>query len=288
MTLLASIPYQAAMGNHEGTGQLFVKYFPYPFVAGRYWSFDYGPAHFVVVDQYTSYATGSAQLTWIENDLASTAKPWKFIYFHEPGWSAGGHGNSTSVQNYIQPLCEQYDVSIVFAGHNHYYARAVVNEIHHVTTGGGGAPLYSPNPSNPNVVSTAMAYHYCNVEINGGTLHFTALKPDSTILDEFTINVTDIGPLSTSSTLDNYVLYPAYPNPFNPTTNIEFSIPKFEFVTLKVYNILGEEVATLVSERLAAGSYKYDWNASDLAIGVYMYRLQAGEFVDVKKMILMK
>jgi len=48
--LLASAPYQAAIGNHEGTSQLFVKYFPYPFVAGRYWSYDYGPAHFVVID----------------------------------------------------------------------------------------------------------------------------------------------------------------------------------------------------------------------------------------------
>lgn len=288
MTLLASAPYQVAIGNHEGTGQLFVKYFPYPFVAGRYWSFDYGPAHFVVVDQYTSYSPGSAQLTWIENDLASTTKPWKFIYLHEPGWSAGGHSNNTAVQNYIQPLCEQYEVPVVFGGHNHYYARAVVNGIHHITTGGGGAPLYSPDPAYPNVVSTAMAYHYCNVEISGGTLHFTALKPDSTILDEVTLNVTGIESQNMSADLNEPALYAAYPNPFNPTTNIEFYIPKSEFVTLKVYNILGEEVAALVSNRLSAGSYKYDWDASSLASGVYLYRIQAGSYVESKKMILLR
>jgi endo-1,4-beta-xylanase len=79
-----------------------------------------------------------------------------------------------------------------------------------------------------------------------------------------------------------------YPNPFNPTTNIEFSIPKSEFVTLKVYNILGEEVAALVSEKLAAGSYKYDWDASGLASGVYLYRIQAGKFVETKKMLLLR
>jgi hypothetical protein len=287
-TLLANAPYQAAMGNHEGTGQLFGKYFPYPFVAGRYWSFDYGPVHFVIVDQYTSYGPGSAQLTWIENDLASTTKSWKFICFHEPGWSAGGHGNSTSVQNYIQPLCEQYGVSIVFAGHNHYYARAVVNEIQHITTGGGGAPLYSPNSTYPNVVATAMAYHFCNIEIDGSSLHFTALKPDSTIIDEFTINVTDIESSSTPVILDEYILYPAYPNPFNPATTIEFAIPNSEFVTLKVYNILGEEVATLVSERLAAGSYKYQWDANSLASGVYFYRIETAEFAKSRKMILLR
>ncbi len=56
--MLATLPYQSCMGNHEGSGVLFTKYFPYPFVAGRYWSFDYGPAHFAVVDQYTSYGPG--------------------------------------------------------------------------------------------------------------------------------------------------------------------------------------------------------------------------------------
>lgn len=192
MTLLASVPYQAAIGNHEGTGQLFVKYFPYPFVTKRYWSFDYGPAHFIIVDQYSDYKPGSAQLTWIENDLASSSKPWKFIFLHEPGWSAGSHANNTSVQNYIHPLCEQYDVPIVFAGHNHYYARAVVNGIQHITTGGGGAPLYIPDPDYANVVATAMDHHYCNVEINRDTLHFTALKPDSTILDKFTLNTSNL------------------------------------------------------------------------------------------------
>jgi hypothetical protein len=87
---------------------------------------------------------------------------------------------------------------------------------------------------------------------------------------------------------DRFHLNQNYPNPFNPTTNIKFSIPKSEFVTLKVYNILGEEVATLVSERLNAGSYKYNWSAENLASGVYLYQIQAGDFFDVKKMVLLR
>ena len=86
----------------------------------------------------------------------------------------------------------------------------------------------------------------------------------------------------------NYTLKQNYPNPFNPVTNIEFSIPKSEFVTLKIYNILGEEVTTLVSEKLAAGQYKYDWDASNLASGVYLYRISAGSFIQIHKLILMK
>jgi hypothetical protein len=79
-----------------------------------------------------------------------------------------------------------------------------------------------------------------------------------------------------------------YPTPFNPKTTIEFYFPYIKYVTLKVYNILGEGVATLVSKKLAAGRYKYDWDASSLASGVYLYRIQAGDYVAVKKMILLR
>ena len=86
--------------------------------------------------------------------------------------------------------------------------------------------------------------------------------------------------------ISGFILKQNYPNPFNPTTSIEFSLPYTDFVTLKIYNILGEEVATLVSEKLAAGQYKYDWDASGLASGVYLYKLQTENFVEIKKMLL--
>ncbi|MFC2088157.1 T9SS type A sorting domain-containing protein [Calditrichota bacterium] len=79
-----------------------------------------------------------------------------------------------------------------------------------------------------------------------------------------------------------------YPNPFNPRTNIKFSIPKTELVTLKIYNLLGQEVATLVSDKLVPGNYTYTWDASHFASGVYYYKIQAGGFVQTRKLILMK
>ena len=79
-----------------------------------------------------------------------------------------------------------------------------------------------------------------------------------------------------------------YPNPFNPVTDIKFSIPKTGFVKLIVYDILGREIKTLVSENLAAGNYKYDFDASGIASGVYFYRLESENFTDVKKMLLIK
>jgi len=92
-----------------------------------------------------------------------------------------------------------------------------------------------------------------------------------------------------------------YPNPFNPVTTIKYTIPtppasspfrkgrnEVAFVTLKVYDILGSEIATLVNQEQNAGSYEVDFNASHLASGIYFYRLQAGSFIGTKKMILLK
>jgi hypothetical protein len=79
-----------------------------------------------------------------------------------------------------------------------------------------------------------------------------------------------------------------YPNPFNPQTTIQLVLPKAGFVSLKIYNVLGQEVATLVSDNLSAGSYKYVWNASNFASGIYIYHLEANGSVMDKKMILMK
>jgi len=88
-----------------------------------------------------------------------------------------------------------------------------------------------------------------------------------------------------------FVLCQNYPNPFNPRTTIEFSVPQSEFVVLKIYNLLGQEITTLVSEKLNAGNYKYSWDSSrhdGIASGIYMYQLQAGKYVRKKKMIFLK
>lgn len=87
---------------------------------------------------------------------------------------------------------------------------------------------------------------------------------------------------------NKYVLNDNYPNPFNPTTNIKYQIPVSGLVTLRIYDIAGREVASLVNEIKTAGTYDVKWNASGLSSGIYIYRLQAGDFVQSKKMTLIK
>ena len=86
----------------------------------------------------------------------------------------------------------------------------------------------------------------------------------------------------------DYTLFQNYPNPFNPSTTIKFQIPNDGFVTLKVYDIIGNEVTTLINEQKPQGRYEVNFNASSLASGVYIYKLQAGSFADTKKMLLLK
>jgi calcineurin-like phosphoesterase family protein/K319-like protein/purple acid phosphatase-like protein len=191
----SEVPITGARGNHEGLGTVYRKYFPSPYVANFYWSFDYGPAHVIVLDEYVTYAPGSAQYTWLTNDLASTTKPWKILVSHEPGWSAGGgHANNTDLQNYIQPLCEQYGVDFVINGHNHYYSRAVVNGVQHITTGGGGAPLSVPDPTYPYIVVTNASYHYLELGIQDGSSTMTARRVDGAVIDTATVTH---GPINT-------------------------------------------------------------------------------------------
>ena len=87
---------------------------------------------------------------------------------------------------------------------------------------------------------------------------------------------------------DEYALYNNYPNPFNPSTRIQYDLPVEGFVTLKVYNMVGQEVVTLVSDNVSAGRYEVEWNASGIASGVYLYRLEIGEFVHTRKLLLLK
>ncbi len=89
-------------------------------------------------------------------------------------------------------------------------------------------------------------------------------------------------------TVDNFELAQNYPNPFNPTTKISYSVAEQTMVTLKVYDVLGKEVATLVNNVKPAGQYDVSFNAANLATGMYIYKLQAGDFVSSKKMMLVK
>ena len=140
--------------------------------------------------------------------------------------------------------------------------------------GGGSAAVFASGFLNPSANQNGEAFGI-----------FFAL-PDGTVgqFPEGVVSVEDISGVTPSS----YSLSQNYPNPFNPSTTINFTIPNSEFVTLKVFNILGSEVATLVNENLASGAYRFNFDAANLASGIYLYELNAGNFREIKKMNLLK
>jgi len=119
------------------------------------------------------------------------------------------------------------------------------------------------------------------------------LRPNAVVIRE--VNPSSVSGDENSSTLNNYVLEQNYPNPFNPSTVISYQLPVTSKVTLKVYNILGNEIATLVNEELPAGEYEVEFNAvshsagvRNLPSGIYFYQLRVGKFIQTNKMIYLK
>ncbi|MEZ4691591.1 MAG: T9SS type A sorting domain-containing protein, partial [Ignavibacteria bacterium] len=113
------------------------------------------------------------------------------------------------------------------------------------------------------------------------------LRPVKTIPVKLTVGVVGVEN-NVTGIPSEFALNQNYPNPFNPTTNLEFGIPELEFVSLKIYDMLGKEVKTLVNETKPAGRYRISFDGSDLASGVYYYKIQAGDFVETKRMLLLK
>lgn len=122
-----------------------------------------------------------------------------------------------------------------------------------------------------------------------GSGQFTIPNPDALQQLKLLVNYTNATDVEEDNLVaDNFSLSQNYPNPFNPATSIQYSIAKNEFVSLKVYDVLGREVTTLINEEVSAGNYNVSFNASGLTSGIYFYTLSAGKISQTKSMILLK
>ena len=111
---------------------------------------------------------------------------------------------------------------------------------------------------------------------------------DLTPGDPIELYTTSIEEINLDLIPKQFEFYQNYPNPFNPSTKIKFALPTDEFVNLTIYNVLGKTIAVIVNEQIQAGSYEVIFDASDLSSGMYFYKLTAGKYVNIKKMLLVK
>ncbi|MFZ1323299.1 MAG: T9SS type A sorting domain-containing protein [Ignavibacteria bacterium] len=121
-----------------------------------------------------------------------------------------------------------------------------------------------------------------------GKKNFDITNADFNLVEGTSNNSDNLGNENLTSLPTEYTLSQNFPNPFNPVTKINYELPSSGLVTLKIFDLLGKEVATLVNEKMEAGRYSAAFNGSNLASGMYFYKITAGEYSAVKKMVLIK
>ena len=184
--ILENVPVIAASGNHEGNRVLFNTYFPYGF-SDSYGRFRHGPAAFFILNQYSPYSPGSAQFTWLTNSLAQETAPWKVLVLHDGGWNAGSHENNTDVQSWLQPVCTANNVRLVLCGHNHNYAHALVNGVHHLTSGGGGGPLHEVDTNRPFIIAARKSWQFAILRADSSLFSVEVLSDSGERIEYFNI-----------------------------------------------------------------------------------------------------
>jgi len=202
-------PIMPSVGNHEvGGDPNLVNYKIYnalPTNSGSevYYSFDYGPVHFVCLD--TESGLYMEQVPWLEKDLAVTKKPWKVAYFHSPPFSSGtAHGSNENVRRVLEPIFSKHHVNIVLSGHDHLYERSKpinlsmsknepVNSYKdgtcYVVSAGAGAGLYDAQTGNWwTAVLKTKIHHFCRIKVNGSkSMTLEAVDLNGYVIDSVTL-----------------------------------------------------------------------------------------------------
>ena len=154
-------------------------------------------------------------------------------------------------------------------------------------TAGDGVFLSADNGAGWVQVDSGLADTYVQALAVSGTYLFGGTKGDGVWMRPLSEMITGVEDKQ-NNLPTNFSLQQNYPNPFNPSTTINYSVPKTSFVTIKVYNVLGREIKTLVNEKKSFGNYSVQFSGSSLSSGIYFYRMQSGNYSQTKKLIILK
>jgi len=195
--LLRKTAFFPCLGNHERNDAQYYEFFD---MKEPYYSFNWGNAHFTVLNSDFANAAADAagkekfwtgQKRWFEDDLRQSGKAdFRFAVFHHPPFTAyaARQKEPSKTQDFV-PLFEQYKLTAVFAGHDHNYQHHVKNGVHYIVTGGGGAPLYPVDAPIPEITKKVESTeHFVNVSVNGKQAHLEAIA-----LDGHKIDTIDLG-----------------------------------------------------------------------------------------------
>lgn len=283
-----------APGNHDiRTPDNWFKFFS---LSGteRWFTVRYGNAAFHIIDNYTDFTPGSVQYNWLlaelQADRANPALRHIFVILHEPPWSTNaGHSGNLMVRQYLCPLFEQFRVTIAFQGHIHAYEHSLVNGVHYIITGGGGAPLHSRWDSAQTwTVYREATYEFCVVDVRGDSVISYGVRPDGSVFDSLIhirSGVSDFNPVSAPKSSAIAVI----PQPATWEVQIHFYLAQGARVQLTVYDPSGREIANLTDRWFPAGVNCVIWvPPSNLPAGVYFCNQRIGNRVISTTVLLIR
>jgi photosystem II stability/assembly factor-like uncharacterized protein len=183
-------------------------------------------------------------------------------------WALTGYANQNSVDSVVSAL-------FVSSANHIFIGTLGLGVLCSTDDGDTWTEINSGIPSG-SIIYSFIVNEYGKILVGTSMGIFRSLEPIVSV-DNYTSNLPN-----------SFILSQNFPNPFNPFTKIKYSVPQISQVQIKIYDVLGNEIETLVNEEKPAGTYEVTWNAANLPSGVYFYQLWAGDFVDTKKMILIK
>lgn len=192
--LMATRPVITCMGNHEKDSGLYYDYFEYP--GNEAWfSYRWANVHFIVLDSQKPFEAGTPQFAWLEAELAEPRPQWRIVFFHYPMFSCHPTREVQGNRWAWQDLFDRGGVDLVLTGHDHYYHRTFRigraaegrRGVYHVTTAGGGAPLYETRAEIYSAVARS-SHHHMVLDIDGPLLKGVAIDLEGAVIDSFSID----------------------------------------------------------------------------------------------------
>ena len=271
------------------------------------YAFEMNNILFLSLDQYTEYHR--INQNWLDTILNQNKKAHIFFAGHEPAFKllhSNCMGAYPAERDSLWESMTSAGAKIFFCGHDHFYDHTIIddgdgnhnNDIHQIIVGTGGGSFHSDseyNGNNGRWTPVRLFHEHANgyvlVEVTDTDVQMTwKHRTDPGIFveggDSYTFVATAID--REEKAISNFVLFQNYPNPFNPKTTISYQLPMQSFVELTIYNITEQKVTTLISKQQPAGNYKLEWDAVQLASGVYIYRLHTDKFTASRKLLLLR
>lgn len=193
--LAAGVPIVPAIGNHENDSTLYYDYFSLPSKKG-WFSYRWANVHFLVLDSQADLNPNSEQTKWLREELKTPRGDWRIVFCHSPMFSCHPTREVNENRWAWQDLFDEGGVDLVLTGHDHYYHRTLRigralepgrDGVHHITTAGGGAPLYPVEAKVYSAVARSL-HHFLLIEVEGRILRGRAVDADGNVFDEFTID----------------------------------------------------------------------------------------------------